>query len=406
MANQFVQVPPNSTGLKMQTFENTVGANLVESEAVTLVRSSDNTEIGTAAQPARIDPTGTTAQPTTDNKVSVGGTTIQAAQTAATDGTGANEVVRATQRRFSQILTTTPLAANGVFNSAWFDTNQTGDVSIIATVRADQAAATNGFLIQEADDTADANFIFNITASLVTGFATGVSVVASTTTPIFAQVRRRFWRVQYTNGATLQGSFKLAVTANPVLVGNAVSSSGGAANLGGGGLLVGIGGVNQTSLAADAIAAASAFAGMNGFNFVYSPNGTTNAWYYQRTPIVGKNANATASGNTALWSPTAGKKFRIMRYQIVVPGTAIYATTAGALTISFQDSASAITGTTHKCQVGTTVTPGTWYNSGWIDIGNGFLSAAANNVLNINLTLGGTGVLTDGAFVNVWGTEE
>jgi hypothetical protein len=63
MANQFVQVPPNSTGLKMQTFENVVGANTVESEAVTLVRSSDNTEVGTTAQPLRVDPTGTTTQP-------------------------------------------------------------------------------------------------------------------------------------------------------------------------------------------------------------------------------------------------------------------------------------------------------------------------------------------------------
>lgn len=51
MANAFIQVPPQSTGLKVQTFENVVGANTVEAEAVTLVRSSDNTEVGTAAQP-------------------------------------------------------------------------------------------------------------------------------------------------------------------------------------------------------------------------------------------------------------------------------------------------------------------------------------------------------------------
>src|SRR5258708_26236903 len=122
MANQFVQVPPDSTGKKMQTFENVVGANTVESEAVTLVRSSDNTEIGTAAQPARIDPTGTTTQPTTNNKTAVGGVTVQAAQTSATDGTGANEVVRVIQRKFAAVSTTTPLAANATFTSAWIDT--------------------------------------------------------------------------------------------------------------------------------------------------------------------------------------------------------------------------------------------------------------------------------------------
>jgi hypothetical protein len=63
MANQFIQVPPQSTGLKVQTFENTVGGNVVESEAVTLVRSSDNTEVGTSGQPLRVDPAGTTTQP-------------------------------------------------------------------------------------------------------------------------------------------------------------------------------------------------------------------------------------------------------------------------------------------------------------------------------------------------------
>jgi hypothetical protein len=63
VANQFIQVPPQSTGLKVQTFENTVGVNVVESEAITLVRASDNTEIGTSVQPLRVDPVGTTVQP-------------------------------------------------------------------------------------------------------------------------------------------------------------------------------------------------------------------------------------------------------------------------------------------------------------------------------------------------------
>lgn len=40
MANGFIQVPVDSTGKKLQTFENTVGANVVEAEAVVLV---DNT---------------------------------------------------------------------------------------------------------------------------------------------------------------------------------------------------------------------------------------------------------------------------------------------------------------------------------------------------------------------------
>ena len=40
MANGFIQVPADSTGKKLQTFENTVGANTVEAEAVVLVDST------------------------------------------------------------------------------------------------------------------------------------------------------------------------------------------------------------------------------------------------------------------------------------------------------------------------------------------------------------------------------
>lgn len=47
----FVQAPPDSTGKKLQTYENTVNNQVVESEAVTLTRSLDNTEVGTQAQP-------------------------------------------------------------------------------------------------------------------------------------------------------------------------------------------------------------------------------------------------------------------------------------------------------------------------------------------------------------------
>ena len=63
MANNSVKVQPSATGTNLQTFENTVSAVVVDAEAVVLVRSSDNTEIGTAAQPVRIDPVGTTVQP-------------------------------------------------------------------------------------------------------------------------------------------------------------------------------------------------------------------------------------------------------------------------------------------------------------------------------------------------------
>jgi hypothetical protein len=48
MANSFVQVPPDSTGKKMQTFENTIGGNLVEAEAVAIVDTAGVSVLGTA----------------------------------------------------------------------------------------------------------------------------------------------------------------------------------------------------------------------------------------------------------------------------------------------------------------------------------------------------------------------
>jgi hypothetical protein len=125
-----------------------------------------------------------------------------------------------------------------------------------------------------------------------------------------------------------------------------------------------------------------------------------------RTPDVFKTlANDTTSGNTAIWTPASGRKFRLMGYQVIVPGNAVYATTAGTLTVTFQDATTA-TPFTHVVQVPTTAVNGVLYNSGWISLGNGFVSSTANNALNVNLALGGTGALTAGATVNVCGVED
>ena len=479
MADSYIQVAPDSTGKKMQTFENTVSTQDVHAEAVTNVDStgtelfqaanpgvvgfSDGTTdivfaltgasvpnqvpvsiqdgthimptgdaparsinveqtdgtniIGTSSHPTRVDPTGTTVQPVSgtvsatqgtspwvENKTQVGGTVIQAAQTSSTDGTGANEVVRSINRKFGQILTTTPLGSNAVYTSAWFDTNQTGDVTIFATARADQASAANGFIIQETDDTADSNFIFNITASASNNFGIGVTVGANTTTPIYAQVRRRYWRVQYTNGASVQGSFKVAVSASSLLIQNATSSGGGAAGISPGGPVVGIGTINQFSLPSDNVTSPTNFCQVGNYPFVYAPNGSTTPWAYARTPAVFKTASATSSGNTALWTPTSGKKFRLMRYNVLVTNAA-YLSVAGTLTITFQDNTTGIPIAYDVSLPGAAITTpdGVTYDSGWIDLGNGILSASANNVLNINLS---AALSAGNVRVNCCGTEE
>lgn len=104
---------------------------------------------------------------------------------------------------------------------------------------------------------------------------------------------------------------------------------------------------------------------------------------------------ATALGSTAVWTPTAGKKFRLMGYTISVSGTLA---AAGTQTIELLDSATVIKN--HLATLQTTVTGDSQMGA---DLGQGQLSAAANNVLNVNLS---TVMASGGVAVNVWGTEE
>lgn len=134
---------------------------------------------------------------------------------------------------------------------------------------------------------------------------------------------------------------------------------------------------------------------------MYQYNGAT--WDRVRISNVNKTATATASGDTALWTPTSSKKFRVQAYSIQI--TADAATAGGAdidvilrdsttaLPIAFSVFVPAVAGTAFGNTSGT----------GWCTIGNGILSALANNVLNINLSA----ALTSGKVrVIVTGTEE
>jgi hypothetical protein len=140
-------------------------------------------------------------------------------------------------------------------------------------------------------------------------------------------------------------------------------------------------------------------------------SGTANAalsgWSKMRAPTVFKTVQATATGNTAIWTPGSGNKFRLMKYQIEATGN-LALTAAGVLTVSFQDATTGMP-IAHDIYVpATAFTSGQAYNSGWVDLGAfGILSAAANNALNVNLSFALTGAGGAGNIrVNVCGTEE
>ena len=124
---------------------------------------------------------------------------------------------------------------------------------------------------------------------------------------------------------------------------------------------------------------------------------------YLRTPNIFKTVSATASGNTSLWAGTSAKKHRIMRLKIDV--TADAATASGAdIVIDIQDvtTTTNLTHTVFVPAVAGTVF-GNGYSSGWIDLGNGILCAAANTAVNVNLSA----ALTSGVVrVIVAGTDE
>lgn len=127
-----------------------------------------------------------------------------------------------------------------------------------------------------------------------------------------------------------------------------------------------------------------------------------NSWDRLRTPAIFKQATASASGSTALWTPAAGKHFRLLRFKIQLTADATLAV-AARLTIALLDSATDLH-LSHLVFVPTTALNTIQdYESGWIDLGNGILSAAVNNVLNINLSVAlATGLVN----VIACGTEE
>lgn len=119
----------------------------------------------------------------------------------------------------------------------------------------------------------------------------------------------------------------------------------------------------------------------------------------QRTPTLFKHVTTAAAGNTAVWSPPGGKKFRLLggvmtltKEAACAGALAIYLNDGGGVTIlEVEISAAALVA------IGAvTVLPFTFP-------GNGYLSANAANALNVNLS----GALTAGALhTNVWGNEE
>ena len=113
-------------------------------------------------------------------------------------------------------------------------------------------------------------------------------------------------------------------------------------------------------------------------------NGAT--WDRSRTPAVLKPLSAVLiTAETTIWTPTAGKKFRLMGY-VITQGIV-----TGAITLKDNTAGTTILIIPPNTIGIAQISP---------NIGNGILSAAANNVLTA------TGVATETITGYVFGTEE
>lgn len=129
----------------------------------------------------------------------------------------------------------------------------------------------------------------------------------------------------------------------------------------------------------------------------------TGATFVQvRTPSVFRTVVAAAAGNTVVWTPAAGKRFRLMRYSIELAGNAAMAA-AGIEELTLNDNGAAIgQGASFFAPAAAGAVLG-GVTTGWRDLGNGYLSAAINQALQINL---GTALTAGEVRVNTAGTEE
>ena len=354
-----------------------------------------------------------------------GDTPVSPAMNTSPSGTEFAPVVRPIQKKSSSTLFNGPLLNNATFNSPWVDTLQTGDLYIEAsTFFSGNFLANGGFAIQGTDDPSNVNFLRSL-AQWNTQSGGGIGAGQLYTLKAF--IATRYWRVVVVNGGggpqssmqisatTACGATQLqqpGFTVYPNLPGSVTSSAEIVATQGSNycaSLIViptqatntlNLGDANGNSAVLSAINAGQGTP-VVGFQSIYEMlyNGAT--WDRRRTPAIFKTTQAVAVGLTPVWTPQAGKKFRLMKYQIILTDNAA-ADQSGVITLSFSDAATNLS-ISHDFFVPASVGSGSEYVGPWVDLENGILSSVANNVLNAVLS----SPLRAGNFrINVCGTEE
>ncbi len=132
------------------------------------------------------------------------------------------------------------------------------------------------------------------------------------------------------------------------------------------------------------------------FNMVHT-SGSTGVWDRLRYAATHKFAEVTTAGDTAIWTPSTGKKFRLLG-GIIVCGSMGASELNEDISIYFKDGSTTIS--PHLLLTSNQVIP----LDGLFTRSNGILSSTANNVLYVRLTAS-TAIKSP---ISVWvcGTEE
>lgn len=138
---------------------------------------------------------------------------------------------------------------------------------------------------------------------------------------------------------------------------------------------------------------------ISGMNILYNP--ATGQNEAQRTPTVFPvGTNVTAAGATLVWTPAAGKSFRLMGALLILSKDAA---SAGDVAWSFYEFYNPWLPGHVVISTGALVAMGVPVVINLVFQGNGYLSFQPNNVLKILMD----NALTAGNLsVSVWGTEE
>jgi hypothetical protein len=343
----------------------------------------------------------------------VNGVAVSSPLADAPDGSETAQVVRTIGLKRTITETITPLGAGATFTGNWHDSELTGNSFVMVTSRGDTAMTLQ---IQESNDSSDANQTLDTIFNPSTWQYGAATIAANTTRRTSVIIRARYWRVIVNNTGALQTSLKVISCAmnapsdqfnldlnSTTVYGPSkltpVCSTGSAS-------AIGEGGVNDTSLATINTGVMSPWASAM-WVFNGSAAGTSVAgrrYSKARNPNVIKTGQFT-TGTTALWTPSAGNFYRLLKFIVEVTDNATLAV-GGVLTITFNET------TTGDLPIAFDVfvpavalnNSGILYSSGWIELGfYGVLAAAVNRALNVKLS---AALATGNVRVTVAGCEE